>query len=103
MMWGFVIIPVVWNFWFRRMLNTLEMIGGICHVVFFIVSVTTLAVLAERSSASFVFNTVWDEFSGWNNKGIAFSLGIITVTFPITAFDGVLHMSKSHPGEMLEY
>ena len=92
-MWGFVIIPVVWNFWFRRMLNTLEMIGGICHVVFFIVSVTTLAVLAERSTAGFVFNTIWKDFSGWTNPGVAFSLGIITVTFPITAFDGVLHMS----------
>ncbi|KAG9229523.1 amino acid/polyamine transporter I [Amylocarpus encephaloides] len=97
-MWGFVIIPVVWNFWFRRMLNTLEMIGGICHVIFFIVSVTTLAVLAERSSASFVFNTIWDEFSGWDNKGVAFSLGMVTVTFPITAFDGVLHMSDEVKG-----
>lgn len=94
-MWAFVILPVVWNFWFRKMLNTLEMIGGICHVLFFIVSLVTLVVLAERSTASFVFNNLWNSYSGWENPGVAFSLGIITVTFPITSFDGVLHMSKS--------
>lgn len=94
-MWAFVVLPVVWNFWFRKMLNTLEMIGGICHVVFFIISIVTLVVLAERSTASFVFNNLWNSYSGWENPGVAFSLGIITVTFPITSFDGVLHMSKS--------
>jgi Amino acid permease len=96
-MWCFVIIPVIWNFWFRRMLNTLEMIGGICHVVFFIVSIITLVVLAQRSSASFVFNTLTADIniSGWTNPGVAFSLGMLTVTFPITSFDGILHMSKS--------
>jgi choline transport protein len=70
------------------------MIGGICHVVFFLVSIITLVVLAEKSSAAFVFNNLWHNVSGWNNPGVAFSIGLITVTFPITAFDGVLHMSK---------
>jgi hypothetical protein len=93
-MWGFVVVPVVWNFWFRRILNTLEIIGGICHVVFFIVSVITLVVLAKGSPASFVFNTLCHDLSGWNNPGVAFGIGFITVTFPITSFDGVLHMSE---------
>jgi hypothetical protein len=94
-MWGFVVIPVVWNFWFRKMLNTLEMIGGICHVIFFIVSIITLVCLAQRSDSSYVFNTLTNDVSGWTNPGVAFSLGLLTVTFPITSFDGVLHMSKS--------
>jgi len=76
------------------MLNTLEMIGGICHVLFFIVSIITLVVLAERSTSSFVFNNLWHDVSGWENPGVAFSLGLLTVTFPITSFDGVLHMSQ---------
>jgi hypothetical protein len=75
-------------------LNTLEMIGGICHALFFIVSIITLVVLAERSPADFVFNTLWHDLSGWDNPGVAFSIGLLTVTFPITSFDGVLHMSK---------
>lgn len=93
-MWGFVVVPVVWNFWFRSKLNTIEMIGRICHAVFFVISIITLVVLAEKSSAGFVFNTLWHGISGWNNPGVAFSIGLITVTFPITSFDGILHMSK---------
>jgi hypothetical protein len=95
-MWAFVLLPVVWNFWFRRMLNTLEMIGGVCHVVFFIVTIITLVTLSTRSEAGFVFNTLTNDVSGWENPGVAFSLGLLTVTFPITSFDGILHMSEYH-------
>ncbi|KAH8810972.1 amino acid/polyamine transporter I [Xylogone sp. PMI_703] len=97
-MWGFVILPVVWNFWFRKMLNTLEMIGGICHVVFFIISIITLVLLAHRSDSSYVFGTLTHDLSGWTNPGVAFNLGLLTVTFPITSFDGVLHMSDEVNG-----
>ena len=84
-MWDFVVISVVWNFWFRRMLYTLEMIGGICDVIFFIVSITLLVLLAERSDASYVFNILTTDLSGWTNPCIAFSLGLLTVTFPLTS------------------
>lgn len=93
-MWAFVAVPVLWNFWFRRMLNTLEMIGGFCHLLFFLVSVITLVAMSEHSTAGFVFNNLWHDQSGWENPGVAFNLGLLTVTFPITAFDGVLHMSE---------
>ena len=92
-MWGFILVPVLWNFYFRRMLNTLEMVGGVCHVVFFIVSVITLAVCARRSSSEFVWNTVTHDLSGWTNPTVAWGLGLLTVAFPVTGFDGVLHMS----------
>ncbi|KAH7360368.1 amino acid/polyamine transporter I [Rhexocercosporidium sp. MPI-PUGE-AT-0058] len=98
LMWGFVLIPVIWNLWCRKMLNRLEMIGGICHLLFFSVSIITLVVMADHSSPGFVFNNLWHEFSGWSNPGVAFSIGIITVTFPITAFDGVIHMSDEVKG-----
>jgi amino acid transporter len=97
-MWGFIVLPVVWNLWFRRLLNTLEMIGGICHVVFFIVSVITLAILARRSTPDFVFNTLTNDLSGWTNPTVAWSIGLLTVAFPITGFDGVLHMSDEVKG-----
>lgn len=83
-MWGFIVVPVVWNLWFRRLLNSLEMIGGICHVVFFICSVVTLAVLARRSTADYVFNTLTNDLSGWTNPAVAWGIGLLTVTFPIS-------------------
>jgi hypothetical protein len=84
LMWAFILVPVIWNLWFRRLLNTLEMIGGICHVIFFIVSVITLAVLARRSSADYVFKTLTHDLSGWTNPCVAWSIGLLTVAFPIT-------------------
>jgi len=83
-MWAFIFVPVIWNLWFRRLLNTLEMVGGICHVVFFITAVVTLAVLARRSSTEFVFNTLTHDLSGWTNPTVAWSIGLLTVAFPIT-------------------
>jgi hypothetical protein len=84
-MWGFIIIPVVWNFWFRKLQNSLELIGGICHVIFFIVSIIVLAVLAQHSSSGFVFNTLTHDLSGWTNPAAAWSIGLLTVAFPITS------------------
>jgi hypothetical protein len=84
-MWGFIVVPVVWNFWFKKLLNPLEMIGGICHVIFFFVSIITLAVLAQRGTSEFVFNTLTHDLSGWTNPTVAWGIGLLTVTFPITS------------------
>ncbi|KAF2185768.1 amino acid transporter [Zopfia rhizophila CBS 207.26] len=92
-MWAFTILPFIGNFWFRRLLNPLETIGAICHVVFFIITIITLVVLAQRSTPDFVFNTLTHDVSGWSNAAVAWGIGLLTVTFPLAGFDGVLHMS----------
>ena len=93
MMFAFAIIPAICNFWTRRILNKLEMIGGICHVAFFLISVITLGVMARRSTSEFVFKTLTNDISGWTNPCVAWSLGLLTVAFPTTGVDGMLHMS----------
>ncbi|KAF2467217.1 amino acid transporter [Lindgomyces ingoldianus] len=92
-MWAITIFPFLGNFWFRKLLNPLEAVGAICHVVFFIVSIITLVVLAQRSSVDFVFKTLTNDVSGWTNPAVAWGIGLLTVTYPLTGFDGVLHMS----------
>ncbi|KAF2786422.1 amino acid transporter [Melanomma pulvis-pyrius CBS 109.77] len=92
-MWAITIFPFLGNFWFRKLLNPLEAVGAICHVVFFIVSIVTLVVLAQRSSVDFVFNTLTHDASGWTSPAVAWGLGLLSVTYPLTGFDGVLHMS----------
>lgn len=82
------------NFVLRTIVNYLEIIGGILHVLFFIGIVTTLGALAKHSTPEFVFKTLHTD-SGWNNPGVAFSIGMLSTAFPISSFDGVLHMSKS--------
>jgi choline transport protein len=110
-MWGLILVPFVFNLWFRQLLNTFELLGGLLHTIFFIASIITLAVLARRSTPDFVFNTLTTGQSGWTNPGVSWGLGLLTVTFAVSGaewhpsshfqaidkvlgFDGVLHMSK---------
>lgn len=81
------------NVFARRILVVLEIIGGTCHFLFFIVTVTVLGVMARRSTDEFVWTTIVTENSGWTNPCAAFSIGLLTVAFPVSGFDGVLHMS----------
>ena len=48
-----------------------------------------------RSSNEFVWKNITNDMSGWTSPGIAFEIGLLPIAFPITAFDGVLHMSRS--------
>jgi choline transport protein len=73
----------------------LEIIGGVCHLVFFIVVMVTLIVLATRSTNEFVWATSVNNISGWTNPCASFSIGLLSPVFVVSGFDGVLHMSKS--------
>src|SRR5262249_4412239 len=33
MMWGLIMVPFLFNLRFRQLLNTFELLGGICHIV----------------------------------------------------------------------
>ncbi|KAF1846141.1 amino acid transporter [Cucurbitaria berberidis CBS 394.84] len=92
-MWSLTVFPFVGNFWLPRFINPLETVGAVCHVVFFFASIITLAVMADKSSVEYVFHTLTHDVSGWTNPAVAWGLGLLTVTYPLTGFDGVLHMS----------
>ncbi|KAF2864925.1 amino acid/polyamine transporter I [Massariosphaeria phaeospora] len=86
-----IIVPVLMNLALRRVINYLETLGGILHVIFFVAVVATLTTLAKRSTPEFVFKTLHTN-SGWDNPGVAFSIGMLATAYPISSFDGVLHM-----------
>ncbi len=91
--WAVFAIPVIINIWARKVLAPLEIIGGITHIVFFIVWIVTLACLAPTSSSDFVFETTLTGLSGWSNPGVQWCIGLLSAVFPVGGFDGVLHMS----------
>jgi choline transport protein len=110
LIWACVIFPVILNVrtlllpvirlpntvaqvYARRLLASLEIVGGVCHFVFFFCNVITLGVLAQRSSNHFVWATLVNNVSGWTNPGAAFCIGLLSPTFVLSGFDGVLHMS----------
>jgi peptidoglycan/LPS O-acetylase OafA/YrhL len=82
-MWAFCLVLFVGNFWLKRLLNILEAIAAICHVVFFLVSIITLLAMAQRSTASFVFKTLIHNAPGWTNPGAAWGIGLLTVTYSL--------------------
>lgn len=94
MMWAIGLAALICNLFLRRILNTLETIGGVCHVLFFVAFIVILTTLAERSTTEFVFKTVTYNLSGWNNPGLCFNIGMLSTLLPLTSCDAVLHMSK---------
>lgn len=95
LIWSMLLIALIFNLVLRRLLNSLETIGGICHVLFFVAIVIVLAVMGERSPSSFVFTKMINNVSGWTNKGVAFHLGLSAAFLPLSGYDSVLHMSKA--------
>lgn len=89
---GFTLTMMVLNLGLRRVVNPLENIGGVLHVLLFVIIIVVLVTLSERSSSEFVFQTLTTE-SGWNNPGVAWSIGLLNTAYPISSFDSVLHMS----------
>lgn len=91
---GVMIVPMMLNFWFRKFLSTFEMIGGILHILLFIVFVAVFASFGPQSNPEFVFKTVTSNVSGWNNPGVSWGLGLLSMSFSVTGADSVLHMCK---------
>lgn len=93
MMIATLLVPFIFNLWFRKVLDAFEISGGVLHVCLFIVFIVVLIVFGMRSDTDFVFKTLIWEDSGWNSKGVSFGLGILPATFALTGCDSVLHMS----------
>jgi choline transport protein len=83
MMWALIIVPFIFNLWFRKLLNLLESLGGVCHVGFYLISIVVLVILANRSTDEFVFKTLTHGQSGWENLGVTWGLGLLTITFSV--------------------
>ncbi|KAK1673623.1 amino acid/polyamine transporter I [Colletotrichum godetiae] len=90
---GTLVLPFIFNLWFRKFLNAFEIIGGVLHIALFVAFIIIFAALGQRSSPDYVFKTLTSDLSGWNNPGISWGLGLLTITFSVTGFDSVIHMS----------
>jgi hypothetical protein len=68
------------NVWGIRLLPSIQLMGGICHVVFFFALSVPLILLADRSTPDFVFTTLINE-AGWSSDGVSWCVGLLTVTY----------------------
>src|SRR5438067_12589059 len=67
----------------RRALAPLEIIGGVTHILFWVLFIVTLAVMAPRSTASFVFTQTLTGLSGGSSVGIQWNIGLLSAVFPL--------------------
>jgi choline transport protein len=81
--WTVLALPLFCNIFARRILPTLEIIGGIGHFVFFLAIVCTLCILSPRSSAEFVFTETTTGLSGWSSPGVQWCIGLLSAAFPL--------------------
>ncbi|OJJ50178.1 hypothetical protein ASPZODRAFT_22854 [Penicilliopsis zonata CBS 506.65] len=93
LMWAVMLVSLAINIFAVRSLPLLQLCGGIMHIAFFIVLVVPLVLLSPRSTSKFVFTQLLNE-NGWKSNGVAWCLGMLTVTYSLTGFDGALHMSE---------
>ena len=91
--WASMALPIFCNLYARKILAPLEITSAILHVLGLIVFVVVLTVMARRSTTEFVFNTSFFGLSGWENQGVQWSIGLLTVIFPLGGYDSILHMA----------
>ena len=71
------------NVWGIRLLPAIELVGGICHVLFFVIVLITLVVLSPKQQASFVFTKFLNN-GGWPSDGVSFCVGLLTAVYSLS-------------------
>jgi len=92
LMWAIMLVTLVVNVWAVKLLPLIELLGGICHLAFFVCLLVPLVVLAPRSSADFVFTQFIND-SGWPNDGVSWCVGLLTVVY---CFVGERNFLQAH-------
>lgn len=80
-MWAITLVASSINIWCIKLLPAIQVVAGICHVAFFVALLVPLLVLSPKSSPEFVFTRLINDQSGWTDPGIAWCLGLLTVTW----------------------
>lgn len=93
-MWALALGSGLVNIYGIKIMPALQMMGGILHITFFVALVVPIILLSRRSTSQFVFTELLTADGGWQSPGIAWCLGMLTVTYCFLGFDGAIHMSE---------
>lgn len=80
-MWVIVAMSSLVNIYGIKIVPALQMVGGIMHITFFIAIIVPIILLARRSTSEFVFTELLTSEQGWQSGGVAWCLGMLTVTY----------------------
>ncbi|KAE9403316.1 putative amino acid permease [Gymnopus androsaceus JB14] len=93
LMWAVMLVCFSVNVFAIKLLPIIEILVGILHLAFFIALLVPLVVLSPRSTSEFVWTELVNESGGYSN-GISWCVGLITVAYSFSGFDGAIHMSE---------
>lgn len=81
---AFMIIPIMANVYARGALKWIELVGGVCHLVAYIVITAVLWAAAPTNTTSFVFSQPSDVSTGWSNSAVRTMLGMQATLLPLS-------------------
>jgi hypothetical protein len=79
LVWAVMIFSFTVNVYGIKILPVIQLVGGICHVIFFVALIIPLVLLSPRSTAEFVFTETLSN-GGWSD-GLSWCIGLLTVTY----------------------
>ncbi|KAF2468871.1 amino acid transporter [Lindgomyces ingoldianus] len=92
-MWLVVGITYIVNVWGIKLLPAFELFSGVLHILLFVVLFIVMLVFGRNASAKFVFTGFVNE-TGWENKSVAWFIGLLPCIWCIVGFDGAIHLSE---------
>lgn len=110
LMWAIMAVAIAQNIWGIKLLPIFELFAGGMHVSLFLAIFIIMLILGRNSSAEFVFTNYVNE-SGWENRGIAWFIGLMPAIWAVvgqrrlphycvplantaSGFDGAIHLSE---------
>ena len=81
---AFMIIPILANLYARGALKWIELVGGGCHLVAYIVITAVLWAAAPTNTNDFVFRQASTVPTGWTNSAVRTLLGMQATLLPLS-------------------
>lgn len=78
-------LPLLVNIFARRLLAPVEVLSGVIHILSYPVIMVVMIVLGQRHTNEFVWTEFVTDQSGWHNKGVIYSIGLLTAAFTLSS------------------
>ncbi|KAI1865384.1 uncharacterized protein JN550_008432 [Neoarthrinium moseri] len=94
--WLILVYAAVMNIWGHKLLPHVNLLSAVLHVAGFLAVFVTLAVMAPKNDAKFVFVETINS-SGWSSDGVSWLVGLLSAVYPFLGYDAACHMAEEMP------
>ncbi|KAH8664393.1 amino acid/polyamine transporter I [Xylariales sp. PMI_506] len=94
--WLILLYSAAMNIWGHKFLPQVNLVSAILHILGFLAVLITLAVMAPKNDAAFVF-AEFENSSGWSSDGVSWLVGLLSAVYPFLGYDAACHLSEEIP------